>query len=147
MTLIRRAQKKDWDDITHLLKDMDLVHGSISIQNFWVALQGDKVAAVAQLEPWENYFFLSSVGVRTDCRGRGIATALINQMLSHVKHDIYLYTIIPEFFEKLGFENTDPPDGNDYRRHFDCDECAPEKCACMKRPVTPFQHRRLTSRT
>jgi len=173
--MIRKAMEKDWDEIAHLLKDMHLAHGSISIQNFWVTLEDDQVIAMAQLEPIDlrdpstspstqqvecsaslrmrgrktstPHIFLSSVGVRNDYRGRGIAKALINKMLLHVDQEVYLYTIIPEYFGKLGFVRTTPPDEDDYRKHFDCKSCTADKCICMKKPVTLFQPHQQTSHT
>jgi N-acetylglutamate synthase-like GNAT family acetyltransferase len=148
MAVIRRAQENDLADITRLLDEMDLAHGSISLSNFWIAKEDGEVVGIAHLEPVRRIQYLSSVGVRKDRRGRGIATALIDKILTHAEQDVFLYTVIPEFFERQGFMKTDPPEGDDYRRYFDCSACTPDKCVCMKRSAfTTFQLRRLTART
>ncbi len=135
MTVIRRARESDWDDIKSLLESMNLAHASISVKNFWIAEDEGRVVGLAQLEKTGGHFFLSSVGVCPDQRGKGIASALLEKMLSQADQVVYLYTVIPDFFKEFGFVTTAAPDGDDYRRHFDCMSCDPKSCVCMKRSV------------
>ena len=130
---IRKAKKTDRGAIDSILEEMDLFHGSISIDNFWVGEQDGDVIAIAQLEDLGDVGIISCVGVKPPHRRNGVASELIGKMLDGVNGDVYLFTLIPELFKRVGFKEATPPKVvSDYRVHFDCAGCKPEKCICMK---------------
>jgi N-acetylglutamate synthase-like GNAT family acetyltransferase len=134
MYSIRKAEKADRDAIDSILEEMDLFHGSISIDNFWMGENGGNVVAVAQLENLGGAEIISCVGVKPPHRRNGVASELICKMLDGADGDVYLFTLIPEFFERMGFERAIPPRAvSDYRSNFKCAGCEPERCVCMVR--------------
>lgn len=133
MLKIRQAQKKDAEEILKILKELDLYYPSLSIQNFWVAEDEGGITGVVRLEEFDDYFFLSSLGVKKDKQKKGIAAALLKHILKPVSKNVYLYTIVPDFFKKFGFEPADPPASLPLKEIFGCEFCIPEKCKCMVR--------------
>ena len=53
-----------------------------------------------------GFLFLSSLAVRPEARDDRIASQMIEQLAAQAGKPIYLYTIIPEFFRKLGFQDS-----------------------------------------
>jgi N-acetylglutamate synthase-like GNAT family acetyltransferase len=96
-----------------------------------VADLDNRVIAVARVEEFEDFCFLNSVGTTTDQQGKGIAGKLLEGILVAYSKDVYLYTIIPNFFRKYGFEISDFYGGLPERETFDCGNCQPGKCVCM----------------
>ena len=136
MLNIRRAGPKDEPAILDLVKLLDLAYPAQSFKNFRVAEANDEIVGLADLEEFADFFFLSSVGVAEKSQKQGIATALLKKILTGLKKDVYLYTTLPDFFRRFGFNivSTWPP----YlppKETFSCRECTPETCVCMvKKP-------------
>jgi N-acetylglutamate synthase-like GNAT family acetyltransferase len=131
MQKIRRAQERDAEEILKILKELDLFYPSQSLERFWVAEDKSGIAGIVRLEEFDDYFFLSSLGVKKDKRKKGIAAALLKSILKSANKNIYLYTIVPEFFKKFGFEIADPPPSLPLKDIYGCEFCVPEKCRCM----------------
>jgi N-acetylglutamate synthase-like GNAT family acetyltransferase len=135
MLKIHAAGKEDSKEITGILKKLDLFYPSLSLTDFWVAEKDQKIIGTIQLRKYKDFFFLSALGVLEKERNQGIARALMNEALSSADKNIYLYTIIPEFFKKFGFQITSPIPGLPQKNQYECEYCHPEKCVCMvKRP-------------
>ncbi len=47
------------------------------------------------------------MGVLPECRRKGIGTAITQKLIEKATADCYLVSIIPEFFKKIGFEETE----------------------------------------
>ncbi|MBU0686237.1 MAG: GNAT family N-acetyltransferase [Candidatus Margulisbacteria bacterium] len=129
--MIERAQEKDKAQIVKILEELDLLATHQAFGGFWVAKKDGKVVGTARLKEYDNFFFLSSVGVRPGYQKHGIASQLIKELFTKAAKDIYLYTIIPDFFKKLGFKPVSPPAFLPPKDPVECQECIPEKCTCM----------------
>ena len=136
---VRRATELDCLRAIRLMADLDLIHSAISMRNLWVVCEEGHVVGAAHLEVCGPGLFLSSVGIAQTHRHMGLARRLVETMLRDVDADVYIYTIIPHFFEKLGFAECAAPEGLPLRAIFGCERCDSENCRCMKRPavVTP----------
>jgi N-acetylglutamate synthase-like GNAT family acetyltransferase len=130
---IRKATDSDREAVYRILRELDLEYASLSFDHFWVAEQDGLVAAVARLEEFKEFCFLSAVGTAAVEQGRGIASQLLQKMLESCDRNVYLYTVIPDFFKKFGFEPSPVCSGLPVREGFNCKECHPENCACMHR--------------
>jgi N-acetylglutamate synthase-like GNAT family acetyltransferase len=129
---IRKADKKDEKAILEILKEMDVYYPSLEMKDFWVAEENEEILGVVQLEEYPDFVYLGSLAVKTGQQGRGIAKKLLNETLPKFSKNIYLYTIIPDFFVKFGFKaaSWQPPDLPSKDR-FECQFCHAEKCVCM----------------
>ncbi len=133
MMIIRRAGASDREAVYRILKEQDLDYSRLTFDNFWVAEEAGTILGVARLEEFGNFFFLSSVGTAKDEQRKGVASGLLANILEGRGKDTYLYTVIPGFFQKLGFEAAPILCGLPAREVFDCEDCRPPDCICMKR--------------
>jgi len=131
MLNIRIFTLKDLPAIKNILTEADLLYPNIEYKDFWVAEQDLQIVGVLQLEKRTNYSFLSSLGVLPQCQNKGIASKMLDAVTNNAPQDVYLYTIIPHFFEKNGFKVTPTPSFIPPRTGFDCVNCEREKCVCM----------------
>ncbi len=138
MLSIRPATKKDRDTIKKILEDADLFYSALTMEAFWVAEMGNKIVGTVQLKDYEDFFFLGSLVVVAEEQGKGVASALLKEVLRSHQKNIYLYTIVPEFFEKFGFKITSPLPDLPSKDHYECEDCHSKKCVCMvKYPDAP----------
>ena len=133
MINIRKAVPADRDAVFRILREQDLDYSRLTFDNFWVAEEKGTIVSVARLEEFMDFFFLSSVGTAKDKQGGGAATRLLDHILKDCAKDIYLYTLIPGFFKGLGFEVSPILCGLPAREVFDCEDCHPQDCICMKK--------------
>jgi N-acetylglutamate synthase-like GNAT family acetyltransferase len=137
MVKIRKAQPADHAAILEIINQHDLAYPTQTLDNFWVAEEKGQVVGIADLWHFRGFFFLSSVGVSEGHQHQGIATELLNTLLAGVRWDIYIFTVMPEFFRRFGFEVTaQPPRGLPPRTIFNCGNCTPVTCVCMRRQAT-----------
>ncbi|MFC1540748.1 GNAT family N-acetyltransferase [Candidatus Margulisiibacteriota bacterium] len=137
MQKVRPAVKKDAEDITKILKELDLYYTGLQLKDFWVAEQNGQIVGTAQLEVLPDLCFLSSVGVRPTEQKHGIGKALLTELFNQCKGDkpVYLYTIIPGFFAKFGFKpTTDLPPQLPSKSRYECAACHSDRCVTMVRP-------------
>ena len=128
---IRSAQEKDFDAIRTIIMELDLAYPSQSLDSFLVLEDKDRVIGIANLEEFDDFYFLSSVGVVENFQRRGLASSFIKDLLKSLKKDVYLYTVIPGFFEKLGFKAIAPRSDLPAKTTFSCKECTPDNCITM----------------
>ena len=135
MLLVRKAEIKDVAAIQALIRQLDLAYPSQTLDNFWVAEENEDVIGIADLKESADFYFLSSVGVEEKHQHKGIASTFLKELLKGLKKDIYLFTIIPDFFSQLGFKIVAQPANLPNRELFNCSECEPGKCVTMvKKP-------------
>ncbi|MFA4875260.1 MAG: GNAT family N-acetyltransferase [bacterium] len=135
MITIRKAIPEDEDAIKGLFYELDLVRPALALDGFWVAEQAGSVVGIAHAERVGERLFVSSVGVGVSSQGRGVGERLMLGMLARERREAWLYTVIPGFFERLGFAVAAAPADLPPRKLFGCDACEPEKCVCMMRPA------------
>lgn len=133
MLIIRKTMNSDREAVFRILRELDLEYPSLTLDHFWVAELDKTVVAVARLEEFEEFCFLSAMGTAKDRQGRGIAAKLLQSLLKKCNKDVYLYTIIPDFFKKFGFGSAPLCSGLPARERFNCEQCYPENCVCMCR--------------
>jgi len=133
MVNIRKAVPADREAVFRILKEQDLDYSRLTFDNFWVAEEDGKIVSIARLEEFNDFFFLSSVGTAKDRQGGGAASRLLNHIHRDCAKDVYLYTLIPGFFKKFGFEISPILCGLPAREVFDCENCRPQDCVCMSR--------------
>jgi len=131
---IRRAAPCDHADIETLMGVLELSYPAMDLSCFWVAEIGDEVVAAAELKDFQACSLLSCVGVREDLQGLDIGRTLVEEVVRHARHDVYLYTLVPGFFRKAGFTDAElPPPDLPPRSIYGCQNCNPRLCYCMVR--------------
>lgn len=125
---IRPFQEKDREEVIALLRELDLDYPARSLPDFRVAETGGRIAAMAEMKDFGTGWLLSCVGVPEALQGSGIGASFVRQILAGADKDVYLYTLIPAFFEKLGFREAAGGNGAPPRSIYDCEHCDPRRC-------------------
>jgi N-acetylglutamate synthase-like GNAT family acetyltransferase len=131
---IRKACEADHAPILELLGALELGYTAMDLSCFWVAESASEVVATAELQNLRTCSLLSCVGVREDLQGIGIGQALVERVVLETPLPVYLYTLIPGFFRKVGFRDAHilpadlPP-----RSIYGCVGCDSSICLCMVR--------------
>lgn len=104
---IRKAANKDLLSVQSLLSTCLLEIDDLPVDNFIVAenTYKNKLLGMAA-ETNRNYPEIHTVAVHPSYRSKGIGSKLVNYILDRQPEGrkmIYVQTIVPEFFEKLGF--------------------------------------------
>ncbi|MCX7973856.1 MAG: GNAT family N-acetyltransferase [Candidatus Aminicenantes bacterium] len=131
MIRVKRISSGEEDFIIELERKLDLEVPQFKTSELWIIEEGNEPVGLARITDLGPAYFLSSVGLLPQKRGRGLATQLLQAILAERKKDVYLYTIIPEFFFRFGFEITKVPSFLPPRDIFSCHLCEPKKCFCL----------------
>ncbi|MBU1616766.1 MAG: GNAT family N-acetyltransferase, partial [Candidatus Margulisbacteria bacterium] len=108
MVLIRPAKADDLPAIKAILKEVDEYSAAQDWAYFQVADKSGEVVGTVKLDEYKDFYFLSYLALKPAEQNQGIASFLLAQALTRARKDIYLYTIIPEFFRRFGFTQTAP---------------------------------------
>ncbi len=131
MPLIRKAEPADIPAIVRILDEAELVYPGQTIDGFFVAVDNGEVAGIARLEEHAQFNFLSSLGVSQAFRRRHVASSLVKHLTEISSKPTYLYTIIPEFFSRLGFAPSQGVPDLPPKEIFGCQDCSPGRCFTM----------------
>lgn len=131
MIRIRLANPEELSLVAELERKLDLEVPSLKSNETWLLEEEGELVGLAKITDLGPAYFLSSVGIVPEKRGQGLARQLLQTVLKGRDKDIYLYTIIPEFFFPFSFEATTPPLFLPLRNIFSCHHCEPERCLCL----------------
>lgn len=131
--LIRQAQREDEKKLADFLKGIGILSKGQPFDHFWIALEGEELIGSVRVEQHQGFAFLSHLGVTVEKRKRGVAECMIEEALRQVHTPVYAYTVIPHFFEKMGFKATEFHPNLPPREMFGCDGCDADRCCCMVR--------------
>ena len=103
---IRKALKKDAKKVVNLAKESRMLTPRFKPGECIIAIRGENLIGIARLRTIKKQkaHELSSVTVKDGWRNCGIGTMLITKACKVAKYDIYLTTVNPKFYSKLGFE-------------------------------------------
>lgn len=131
--LIRKAARRDWDDIVRIARECDVDYAGMEKDDFLVAAEDGRIVGIVGLKRHPDCLELCGLGVDVKNRGRGIGKRLVLKLLAGIGGDVYLGTIIPGFFEGLGFERIDSPPRSMLKDPAWCAGCRPDLCTVMVR--------------
>ena len=130
--LIRQAKKEDYPQIIKLISEIEQTYPGFEPNSFWVAETDNFIVGTVRLIEIGNFVFLESLASKQDHQGQGVAKKLLEESLKNIKKDIYLFTIIPDFFKKFGFEPISHiPTSLPSKERYECQYCEPDKCKAM----------------
>jgi len=101
---IRKAAKTDFSQVRRLAARFDLDYADMEADNFWVAAQGPGIVGICGLTQHPDCLELRSLAVSDRFRDRGVGRELVAALFEQTGGDIFLTTVIPDYFSKLGFE-------------------------------------------
>lgn len=133
--LVRAARPEDWQEILELAHALGLGYSGMDLSCFLVAERNGRIVSIAELKDFHTFYLLSCVGVREELQRTGIGQAFIEEVLNRAPGEVYLYTMVPDFFRKLGFvEAKAVPNNLPTRAMYGCADCQPSHCLCLVRP-------------
>ena len=130
---IRKAKKEDKAPILKLVKETGLFVPHLRYQDFFVAYRGQNIVGVAR---WKTHkknkmHELSNVGVKDGWRKCGIGSMIVSKVMDNAKYDVYLNTITPGFYEKLGFKQIKDAPKQIKKNSSWCKGCDKKSCTAM----------------
>ena len=139
MITYREAISQDSERLKALLKELGLFDPDLVFEKVHLAVDGDQLVGLAHLRQAGSALELTHVGVLPAYRGQGVARGLIGTLLKDLRKDVYLNTIDPGFFEKLGFVRTDEFPAQYNKPAGWCRGCSPEKCVSLVKKIKEQQ--------
>ncbi len=128
---IRKAERTDFSQIIGLAVKHNLDYEGMASDDFWVAVDGGRIVGICGLKKHPDCQELCSLGVEETFQKRGLGTRLSETLLRETSGDIYLATVIPEFFERLGFKKTGRPPASMIKKSDWCAGCSRDRCTIM----------------
>ncbi len=130
---IRRAATSDRAPIRILAGGLGLDYPGMEGDAFWLAEEEGRIVGTVGLIRHPDCLELVGLGVDDSRRGSGLGRALVGALLAETPGDIYLATIIPDFFARLGFvpATAEPASISARKGTAWCEGCPRERCAVM----------------
>lgn len=128
---IRKAVKTDFARVRRLAARFDLDYADMEADNFWVAAQGLRIVGICGLTKHPDCLELRSLAVADRFRKRGVGHKLVLALSEQASGDIFLTTIIPDYFAKLGFEPVTAVPASMVKPEDWCGDCRRDLCRVM----------------
>ena len=132
---LRNARKAESPQILNLAKKLELDYSGMDADDFLVAEDSRKIVGICGLKKHEDCLELCSLGVDESYRKRGLGKKLVVGVLKKARGEVYLATVIPDFFRKFGFEKSPQIPLSMVKKSDWCLGCKKELCTIMvKKP-------------
>lgn len=133
---LRNAQPSDMDNIYKIALKYDLDSNDMKAEDFIVAEENGSIIGFGRLWQHDDAVELGTIGVVEEYRKKGVAKAIIKDLLGKTKENVYLTTLIPGYFEQFGFKRlTTPPPQSMIRKKEWCEGCTKIGCTVMKKSI------------
>lgn len=128
-----KASVEDFELIKHYIAEFELDNRDLRIEQFTVAKQNAVLLGFARIRKHNGCDEFCSLGVVEKERQNGIAKLLTEHAINTSSQPLYLVTIIPEFFETLGYQivNEYPPEMQNKLNYCNSELSVPEKYVVM----------------
>jgi len=131
MMIIRKANKADQAGILGLATKTNLDYAGMEADDFWVAVEGAEVVGICGLTKHLDCLELRSLAVEERFRKRGLGARLVAALFEEARRDVYLTTVIPDYFAGLGFEAVEAAPMSMIKPPALCDGCRRDLCRIM----------------
>lgn len=103
--MLRRAVESDIEIIRPYVEHLNLDIFDMDYQKFYIYEHEGLIAGFGRYKNMGDYYELATIGVLEPFRRKGIGKKIVNQLLNTIPaKEIWLTTIIPEYFQKFGFK-------------------------------------------
>jgi N-acetylglutamate synthase-like GNAT family acetyltransferase len=130
---VRRARRADFPDIVRLAGKYNLDYAGMEADRFWVTEEDGRIVGICGLKKHSECLELCALGVDEAFRGRRWGEKLVRAVLGEARGELYLATVIPGFFTRLGFRKAAAVPASMVKKGEWCAGCAPELCTVMVR--------------
>jgi len=130
---IRKAGPRDRGEIRRIARDCDVDYDDMERDDFLVADESGRLAGIVGLKRHPGGLELVALGVDPARRKSGVGGRLVAALLHGLRQDVYLATVIPDYFERLGFERVAGFPAGMAKDPDWCAGCPRELCTVMLR--------------
>jgi N-acetylglutamate synthase-like GNAT family acetyltransferase len=102
--VFKQPEIKEFEQVKQLVNDFWLDDTGLQPQQFQVLSDNGKVIAFGRLREHADATELCTMGVAGEFQKKGFGKEMVNHLLCRAKCDVYLVTVIPDFFKRLGFD-------------------------------------------
>lgn len=130
---VRKARKADFLQIVQLARKYSLDYAGMEADDFWVVGEAGRIRGICGLKRHPECVELCALGVEEKWRRLGLGIQLARAVVRNVKGELFLATVIPDFFVRLGFERAEAVPASMVKKAEWCAGCTPELCTVMVR--------------
>lgn len=131
--MIRNARPEDFPAVRRLAETLDLDYPGMESDRFWLAEEAAGIRGIVALLRHPDCLELVSLGVAPEARSAGLGGRLIETLVASADGDVYLATVIPDYFERHGFVRTVRAPRGLAKDPAWCDGCDKARCTVMIR--------------
>lgn len=102
--IVTHATEEDFSFIKERIRVFELDNRDLHYQQFVVAKLGNNILGFVRAREYKNCHEICSLGVLPQYRKMGVSGKLVNTLIAKITTPIFICSIIPKLFEKLGFE-------------------------------------------
>jgi len=132
--VIRSARPDDFPAIRALAEKLYLDSNDMQAEEFLVAEDLKKIVAIGRLIKHPDCTEIATFGVKEDFRKQGVGGKLIEELRNKAAGPVYLATIIPGYFAKLGFKKAETIPPSMVKKSDWCEGCSRQNCTVMVHP-------------
>jgi len=135
--LINACDDLTFEKVKHHIKAFELDDRQLKKEEFLCAFDRENLLAFGRLREYKDFSEICSIGVIPEMRAKGIGRQITQALIQKSNVPIFLVTIIPEFFNALGFEYCDsyPNEIKEKLNYCRCSLIVAEEYAVMKLKV------------
>jgi len=130
---IRKARLADRPAVRRLAESLGLDYPGMEAGPVWVAEADGAIVGIVGLLEHADCRELVALGVDPDHRHGGLGRRLVEALAADTDGDIYLATVIPEFFARCGFVPVREAPAGLAKDPAWCEGCDKDKCTIMLR--------------
>jgi N-acetylglutamate synthase-like GNAT family acetyltransferase len=101
--IIREPDDAEYEVVRKYIDEFWLDKAYMHKGQFRILLFNGAIAAFARIKKHRSCTELCTLGVVKKLRGRHIGMVIVNGILAGIKKEVYIVTVIPDYFRKIGF--------------------------------------------
>jgi len=101
--IIRQPNDTEFEQVKKYVREFWLDNTDMHKEQFLVLLQNKKFTAFGRLKEHADCSELCTLGVVKEFRGKYFGQELTKALIKKAKHEVYLVTVIPDYFKKVDF--------------------------------------------
>lgn len=107
--IFKTPDEREFEQIKQLVEELWLDNETMFPEEFRVLSDNGKVIAFGRLREYADVMELCSIGVPVEFQNKKFGTSIVKHLLSRAQRNVYLVTVIPDFFTRFGFERIEKP--------------------------------------
>jgi len=129
--IVRTAKAADFPAIRYLAEKLYLDSADMRAEEFMVAEDERKIVGIGRIIKHPDCRELATFGIEETHRKKGVGKKLVDELAKKADGPVYLATIIPGYFEKLGFRKAEKIPASMVKKSDWCEGCSRQNCTVM----------------